>query len=265
MRNKNTTKTQQKYLHMAGLEKDLVYFTENFIIGGIQIKHPFCFAHISTGSDEDLSTTIKIANTYYLAVKEEWEKCKEEGGWGNFISYRVELPHRLEFLVNHQDKLTDKEYWETLGSIFLSTENQTENMSKWIELFNSPRPKRECLMVDIDDYDFFEELPDKVEVWRGVSDESYVSGLSWSTEKGVAKWFSKRFSGIHGDRILCNGWIERDKILMSSLHEYLIVCNPNDITDLKTEKISLEDEPVENKTPYTIKDLAKEYEEIMSE
>jgi hypothetical protein len=263
MRNKNTTKTQQKYLHSAGLETDLVYFTEHSMVGGIQIKHPFCFSHITTGNKESLSTTIKMANTYYLAVKEEWEKYKVEGGLGNFISYRVELPYRLHFLVNHQDKLTDKEYWETLGGIFLSTENQTEDMSKWIELLNNPRPKRECLMYDIDDYDFFEGLPDKVEVWRGVSDEDYVDGLSWSTEKGVAEWFAKRHPS--GERILCNGWIEKDKILMSSIHEHLIVCNPNDITDLNTEKIILEDEPVENNTLLSLVDMAKEYEEIMSE
>ena len=36
-------------------------------------------------------------------------------------------------------------------------------------------------------------------------------------------------------------------------------CNPNDITDLKTEKISLEDEPVENNTLRSLVDIAKEY------
>ena len=92
-----------------------------------------------------------------------------------------------------------------------------------------------------------------------------MNGLSWITEKGLSEWFSKRFSCINREQILCNGWIEKDKILMCSTHEDLIVCNPNDITDLKTEKISLTDKPVGNKTLRSLVDIAKEIEEEMNE
>ncbi len=262
MTNTNTTKKQKEGLIIGGLEKELVDFTEN-LMGGIQIKHPYCFSTISLANDEDLSKTINMANKYFLGVKKVFEECNDEGDWGEFCSVLVEKPYRFIFLLAHQDKMTDKEYWETLCDIFKSTENQSQEMDKWIELFNSPRPKRECLMVDIDDCDFFEQLPDRVEVWRGVSDTDYVNGLSWSTERGLAEWFAKRHPS--GERILCNGWIEKDKILMSSIHEHLIVCNPNDITDLNTEKIILEDEPVENNTLLSLVDMVKEYEEIMSE
>jgi len=199
----------------------------------IMIKHPFSSSTIVLHMDGNMSIENQInrINTNFHKKKEWLEGHMKEGKWSNFIFW-VEKTFRLDMFMKYEEKLTDEEYWETLGQVFISTEIQTDRMDEWIEVFNSKRPNREYLLTEDEDLDFFNQLPDQVEIWRGVRDEDWIEGLSWTTDKEQGEWFSKRFS--HSTQILCNGWIEKDKILMSSEHENLIVCNPKDITDLKT-------------------------------
>ncbi len=188
------------------------------------VKHPLYFARVGL-SNVSIEDQVSSVNEGFIIKSEMIEKSKKEGGWVYFVSWLVEKPHRFDYFLSIQDKLNDKEYWKTLGSIFTGTERQSKKQAEWILSFSSKRPEREKLMND-KDWDLFNQLPEKVEIWRGVNDEDYVDGLSWTTDKEQGVWFSQRFSGTP---ILCNGWIEKDKILMCSTYENLIVCDPYEV------------------------------------
>ena len=104
------------------------------------------------------------------------EKCKVEGDWSSYFILWVEKPFRFSEFLKYKNKLTDEEYWKILGDVFISTEIQTDRMDEWIEVFNSQRPNRECLMREDEDLDFFNQLPDQIEIWRGVRDKDWIEG-----------------------------------------------------------------------------------------
>jgi hypothetical protein len=223
-----------------GLDKELYECVDaRDVMGMYFIKHPY-FSSSFYPKQEDINDQInKINNSFRKKMK--WiddflEKEKREGKWKWFLSNMVELPYMFDEFLTHKDKLTDKEYWETLGYIFTLTEFQSRQIDDWISLFNSKRPERENLMND-DDWVFYNQLPDKIMIWRGVNDENFVKGLSWTTDKERGEWFAERFSHIYGEKILCKTRIEKEKILMCSPHESLIVCNPKDINNVLISNI----------------------------
>ena len=218
---------------------DFLYHVPNHEDQMVMIKHPHFSFTIILQHDGEMGIEYQInrINKSFPIKKEMIEKCKVEGDWSSYFILWVEKPFRFSEFLKYKDKLTDEEYWETLGDVFISTEIQTDRMDEWIEVFNSQRPNREYLMTDDEDLDFFNQLPDQVEIWRGVRDKDWIEGLSWTTDKEQGEWFVKSRGFSVDEHILCNGWIEKDKILMSSQHENLIVCNPKDITDLKTENV----------------------------
>jgi hypothetical protein len=233
---------------ITSLDEELMdYINHQPELGLTFIQHPYFSDTLSTEGDivytdvngdsveMNLEDQIYRINKSFWKKKECIEKIIQEGRLNHLLTGLIEKPYRYKFFLKYQDKLTDEEYWKSLVDIFISTERQSHQKEDWILSFNSKRPKRENLFVEEEDLDFFNQLPDKVEVWRGVDNEDFVMGLSWTTDEEQGEWFSQRLGSSGELQILCNGWIEKDKILMSSQHENLIVCNPKDITDLKTE------------------------------
>lgn len=49
--------------------------------------------------------------------------------------------------------------------------------------------------MDEEDRADFEELPDRVKIYRGVTEynQNMVKGLSWTLDRKVAEWFAHRF------------------------------------------------------------------------
>ena len=141
----------------------------------------------------------------------------------------------MDFILGHEVLLTDEEYWELLGSTFISTEFQSTRIDLWLDSFNRKRQQRHKLMSE-GDWDYYNQLPDKVEIWRGCNSLDYVKGLSWSTKKEMSESFAERFHSLYDGKFLSHGWIEKEKILMCEKGEYLCVCNPEDINELNTIK-----------------------------
>jgi len=160
------------------------------------------------------------------------EECEENNDYYKIVTFVIEKPFRFDWFMNYEHKLTDEDYWESLGQIFTDTEFQSSKISLWLDKFESDRPKREFIM-NSGDRKTFNKLPNKIKVWRGVSEKKYIEGLSWTTKKSVGKFFSKRFDYLNGEKILCSGYINKEDILMCSHYENLIVCNPKNITNLK--------------------------------
>lgn len=73
---------------------------------------------------------------------------------------------------------------------------------------------------------FFEELPEKVTIYRGIRDEKYIKGFSWTVSKDKGIWFAKRFDT--DNQILLETVIDKKDILCytDERDEKEVIINP---------------------------------------
>ena len=233
------------YEPVVSLHEDLEECIQDYDDGMVMIKHPLC----NSSHHPDL---IEINNKKYLYNKKKVEECEKQEEWVSII-WITERPFRLDCFMKYEDKLTDKDYWETLGDIFTDTEIPYRRQKEWLELFSSKRKGRENLMKD-DDWDLYQHLPQKVEVWRG-GDEDSMEGLSWTTDIKMGEWFSNRSSLMgNGRKLLSHGYINKEDILMCSHYENLIVCDPDSVFGNTVKEIT----DLGHERPITIKEMCEE-------
>lgn len=131
-------------------------------------------------------------NKRYSVLKEEISKCLEREEWEMYV-YKHERPYRLQAFLNIYSELNDSEYWDLLSSIWIDSENIWQNKNIWITLLKE-RYESKHLFMSQDDRNMFDALPDEFMVYRGYLIGKNEDGLSYTTDKKKAQWFSKRFS-----------------------------------------------------------------------
>lgn len=85
-----------------------------------------------------------------------------------------------------------KEVW-----ILIETHNFDVNVSvkDYKDLFKKTSMKH---LMSFEEMEAFEKLPETFIVYRGVLNDGTEKGLSWTTDKKVAEWFSNRFDENNG-------------------------------------------------------------------
>lgn len=171
------------------LHKELrPYVSKHPTLGKI-LRHPLVF-HVPF-----VPAMNALANANLQHKKEYREKCRQEKNWSSYV-FIHERPYRLQAFCEIMSDLTDREYWELLGSIWSDSENIWQYKDMWDLLLKSTRPEREYFM-DEDERKFFSELPEEITVYRGCQVGRNEKGLSWTLDEKRAKWFSTRL--LHKD------------------------------------------------------------------
>ena len=107
-----------------------------------------------------------------------------------------ERPYRVYALLHaylHWWNPEEVEWWEIVRDVWIDSENIYQNIAPWKSILTE---QFSChhLMMDDNEKKFFEELPAKINIYRGgLSDK----GFSWTLDKEKAKWFSNRFKFLH--------------------------------------------------------------------
>lgn len=110
----------------------------------------------------------------------------------NLIEIVYEKPYRVNALVQYAHKLSDADYWQTLASVWTSTEYIHQDHETWYELLNDPRGRRSAMM-DKEEKAELRKLPKEIVIYRGGT----AKGWSWTLDEDVAKWFANRFDQGH--------------------------------------------------------------------
>ena len=107
--------------------------------------------------------------------------------------------------------------------------------------------KSPLLQSDIDDL----SPDDMVTIYRGVGVNSH-KGLSWTTDKGVAEWFAKRFKTDGDKGYVFTGRVHKKDIivLFNSRNEQEVVCDYRKVKDMQCEEIIVCDSPKSQFTKY---------------
>lgn len=106
-------------------------------------------------------------------------------------------PYRLAFLKYIFPYLTKKTFSELFGEIWVESENPNDDINVSLrELVLWFRNADKKALMGEDDYKTWENLPETMELYRGVGVGRKQYGLSWTSNKEKAKWFAHRFDTV---------------------------------------------------------------------
>lgn len=104
--------------------------------------------------------------------------------------------------------LSKEKYWEVVRWLWTDTENVYEHFVPWMALILDHDAKDIRLMMDKEDRETFDHLPDEFYVYRGGEHEH----MSWTLSKQKAEWFRDRYEGLR-DCKLFEKSIKKDEVL----------------------------------------------------
>ena len=112
-----------------------------------------------------------------------------------FLSIRP--PYKLTFFKHVAEYLSEEDFAEYLIECYTGCEvtSDTTNVSKQ-ELIDFFTKADKQYLMDKEDLEVFNSLPDKVTIYRGVRDKAGVYELSWTLSLEKARWFANRFSSL---------------------------------------------------------------------
>jgi hypothetical protein len=154
------------------------------------IKHPLIYSIFHLDNHNALT------NKRYEIIKADVQDALEQKDISRYV-FRHERPYRLNAFDRAISflnlKISNKDYWELLGSIWTDTENSWQELELWKYHFSSDRPCSEYLM-NKQERKAFKNLPDKLTIYRGYVPNKNKNGLSYTLDETTANWFSNRYN-----------------------------------------------------------------------
>ncbi|MBK7362687.1 MAG: hypothetical protein IPJ01_10365 [Micavibrio sp.] len=132
-----------------------------------------------------------LLNKRYEVLSEDVKKAFENKKYDSYI-FMHERPYRLKAFLDVESLLDDNDYWEFICDIWVDSENIWQNIKTWKKLLGQRKETKGYFMSE-DDKKAFDNLPDKLIVYRGYVKGKNEKGLSYTTDENKAKWFAKRF------------------------------------------------------------------------
>lgn len=111
---------------------------------------------------------------------------------------------RFETFLSIKDKLDDKTYWRILSEAYIDSDNLFKFSKELKQSFSVNRNFKMFLMNKADQK-FYNELPNKVTIYRGMTQlelDSGIFGISWSLSKKIAEFFAYTYGRNHDTKHL---------------------------------------------------------------
>ena len=187
------TAVKEVAIHLLYIDIGLTKFSP------VVVKHPFLeTAQILVKDGQGMKIINLLEDTEELAkwqqkIRNEIEKA--ENAIQIYIMFTK--PYIFAFLKLVKQFLSKEDLSSILGDAWSRVEqsNMDNNLSKsqLVSLFKQCDPK---LLMDEKEYQEFQNFPDTLELYRGVTtyNKKNIKALSWTIKKDKAKWFATRFS-----------------------------------------------------------------------
>jgi len=221
------------------LDPELEYFLEeDGPLGSPAIRHPLVYSVLHS---PQLNAMV---NESLRAKREACALSMKEQNWHRYV-YLHERPHRLdaflELVVLNAFKDDPDNYWRLLGDIWTDSENIWQQEDVWRRLLTDDIPGRHHMMTADEQEELAECFEDVIPVYRGYSRPDRLSGMSWTTNSVVAKFFARRFSEINGDRrFVAHGEVRKSDVLayFTGRSEHEIVVDPSLVKNIDITEIN---------------------------
>lgn len=159
------------------------------------VKHPLVFSV----PHHDFRNA--MLNEQLKQKKEAVAEAYDNRQWNSYI-YLHERPYRLEAFTNIYDDpaMSPQDYWKTLMGIYTDSENIWQEIEIWADMFRGAKAFCPTWVMDEEELTIFKQLTSNntVTLYRGVSGDGQMDGLSWTTDIEKARWFANRFQSREG-------------------------------------------------------------------
>lgn len=132
-------------------------------------------------------------NKQYELKKKAVEEAKVSGNYSAFV-FLHERPHRLNAFSEICEWLNDTDYYQLLASIWIDSENITQQRELWQKHLLARKVVKRHFMSQ-EDRKVFESLPSIIKVYRGyVPQHNHRFGFSYTLDRTKAEYFANRYS-----------------------------------------------------------------------
>lgn len=169
----------------------------------------------------------------YNKVIEYWSDVFRKCRNAPEVMWHIRKPYRLVFLKYIKDYLPLDDFSSLFAEIWITSENPNGDVNVSIDESASyfKMSNKKCLM-DEEELEYYNNLPDTMTVYRGVAKGRVRYGLSWTDDKEVALWFAKRF---RGSNYVLQGEAKKEDVLayFNGRNEQELVIHPSNIKNIK--------------------------------
>ena len=148
-------------------------------------------------------------------------------------------PYRFTFLKYAKPYLSKEEFDKTLARCWITCENPNQDKNVQIRTFIGwfKKADKKTIMNE-EEYEYYRNLPDIVEVYRGVAvSRAEQEGLSWTCKYETAEWFSRRFDNEAESKYgyILKGRINKEDVFayFNSRGEDEILCNSSKVYNIE--------------------------------
>jgi len=153
------------------------------------------------------------------------------------VYFVIRKSYRMTFLKYIHSYLSLEDFSKLLNYAWISSENPNTDVNVNIRTVLSwfKKADKKQLMNE-EDYEVYNNLPEYVTLYRGVGIKSKRKGLSWTDDIEIAKWFANRFQS--------NGYILTAKVHKSKILAYFSDRNESeyivDVYSIDVERLEVE-------------------------
>ena len=211
---------------------DIVPFEEEKEIKGLGIcSHPFATSLFIP--DRSNNSLIDLRNPEHAKQYRMWIEEVVKNSSPSRILYRVEKAYRMTWFRLVSPYLSDADYGTLLKDSWITEEdpNQDKNVSQKMAINLFKAAKKEFLM-DEEERAVYENLPDEITLYRGVSVGRSRMGLSWTNNPDVAVWYKKRFEEEGKNGIVLKATIEKKNVLAYFEQDNEIIVDTKHLKDV---------------------------------
>lgn len=122
---------------------------------------------------------------------------KETIDWDRMFASNAE--NLGEVLRTHYHTMPHSIYWKMVANCYTSSSFAHTDESTILKYLNDTRPEKEHLMDD-EEREFFNNLPDKVTIYRGCTKKEIKSGkfrMSWTLDRKIAEFFAFEYINLN--------------------------------------------------------------------
>lgn len=175
------------------IAKALLHLEVKPLIYGI-CCHPFTSSTVVPIANMEVADITTDKEAYRKWLK-GWEKRLDEVKdiWG-ILAY-LNSAYNMCFLKYAKDYMSLKDFSKCLSECWISQENPNNDVN--VSLKESVRFFKKAdknFLMDKEELEFYDAIPETVTVYRGVAVGRVPNGLSWTMDYDTALWFANRFN-----------------------------------------------------------------------
>lgn len=204
-------------LYIKPLQTDVPFF----------VYHPIFTSSVVWDYKNDKQYNIVDSDEDFDALCKIYKKQIEESDLLR-LYMTIRTPYKLTFLKYAEKYMSEEDFSNYFASTWVETENPNQDVNCSIAyLIKTFRKCNKKLLMTKEDYEIYNNLPEEVQVYRGIGVGRNPKGLSWTKSLEKAEWFAHRFDSATKEGYVLTATVPKTNILayFNTRDEDELVCD----------------------------------------